>query len=172
MFAGNGYWMDTRGHQNTPWSQVMVLDAPDGRWKVDLALGAPHLRVTVLKSVTFTTDGEGKPLAGAVTLLLAASDVQGGERKTHIWTRDDDSGTWVRTTLRGDPKLRRSTRAMLVHRDRETGVDRLFVAAGALGIYSGVYDPGQSGRIRWDEKAELGPVAIRPMSFAEANGRF
>ena len=60
---------------------------------------------------------------------------------------------------------------MIVHRDRETGVDRIFVAAGALGIYSGVYDPGQPGLVRWDQSPELGPVAIRPMSFAEANGR-
>jgi len=171
LFAGNGYWMDTRGHQNTPWSQVLVLDKPDGKWKVDLSLGAPHLRVTVLKSVSFTTDGAGKSIDPPVNLLLAASDVQGGERQTHIWTRDDGKNTWARTTLKGDPKLRRSTRAVFVHRDRETGVDRIFIAAGALGIDSGVYDPDLPGRIRWDEKAELGPVKIRPMSFAEANGR-
>jgi hypothetical protein len=50
-------------------------------------------------------------------------------------------------------------------------VDRIFVAAGALGIYSGVFDPQEPGRIRWDRAAELGPVTIRPMAFAEANGR-
>ncbi|MHC4744423.1 MAG: hypothetical protein ACYS8Z_21120, partial [Planctomycetota bacterium] len=56
------------------------------------------------------------------------------------------------------------------HQDRKAGVDRIFVAAGALGIYSGVYDSEQPGKIQWDNKAELGPVAIRPMSFAEADG--
>jgi hypothetical protein len=170
LYAGNGYWMDTRGYANIPWSQVLVLDSRDGAWRVDLALGRPYLRVTALESVTLGTDGDGRALAEPVSLLLAASDIQGGRRQTSIWTRDDDANTWARTTLHGDPKHRRSTRALIVHRDRATGVDRLFIAAGALGIYSGVYDPSQPGKIRWDGKAELGPVAIRPMSFAEANG--
>jgi hypothetical protein len=67
--------------------------------------------------------------------------------------------------LPGAPKFRRSTRAFIVFRNR------IFVAAGALGICSGVYDASQPGKIRWDEEPELGPVTIRPMSFAEANGR-
>ncbi len=167
LYAGIGYWMDPRA-PDIPWARVLVLDAPGGRWKVDLELGAKHLRVTALKSVTFTTDGDGKELASPVNLLMAASDSQG---ESHIWTRDDDRNTWAKTTLQGDPKYRRSTRALIVHRDQKTGVDRIFVAAGALGLYSGVYDAGEPGRIRWDGKAELGPVTIRPMSFAEANGR-
>ena len=170
LYAGNGYWMDTRGKETIPWSQVLVLDSPDATWKVDLALGPQHLRVTALESVTFTTDADGKALATPVNLLLAASDIQRGHRESNIWTRNDDSNTWVKTTLQADPKYRRSTRALTVHRDQRTGVDRIFVAAGALGIYSGVYDANQPGRIRWGGEAELGPVTIRPMSFVEANG--
>ncbi len=170
LYAGNGYWMDTRGHAKTPWAQVLRLDSPNGTWKVDLAMGPRHLRVTVLESITFTTDGQGRPLPAPVNLLVAASDIQSGHRETHIWTRDDQTGTWTRTTLPGDPRYRRSTRALIVHRDRVTGVDRAFIAAGALGIYSGVFDPNVRGQIRWDEKPELGPLRIRPMSFAEANG--
>ncbi|NIP24722.1 MAG: hypothetical protein GWN55_04845 [Phycisphaerae bacterium] len=170
LYAGNGYWMDTRGYANIPWAQVLVLDSRKGAWKVDLALGPGHLRVTALKSVTFTTDADGKALPASVNLLLAASDIQSGNRKSYIWTRDDDNNTWVKTTLQAGPKYRRSTRALTVHRDRRTGIDRIFVAAGALGIYSGVYDANLPGRIRWDKKAELGPVNIRPMSFTEANG--
>jgi len=170
LYAGNGYWMDTRGFAEIPWSQVLVLDSPDATWKVDLALGPQHLRVTALESVTFTTDADGKALATPVNLLLAASDIQRGHRESNIWTRNDDSNTWVKTTLQADPKYRRSTRALTVHRDQRTGVDRIFVAAGALGIYSGVYDVNQPGRIRWGGEAELGPVTIRPMSFVEANG--
>ena len=170
LYAGNGYWMDPRGREAIPGSQVLVLDSPHGTWKVDLALGPGHLRVTALKSVTFRTDAEGKPLTAPVNLLLAASDIQGGNRESNIWTRDDNSNTWVKTTLEGDPECRRSTRALIVHRDRRTEVDRIYVAAGALGIYGGVFDANQPGKIRWDKKAELGPLAIRPMSFAEANG--
>lgn len=171
LFAGNGYWMDARGYDHIPWAQVLRLDGPGSRWTVDLALGPRHLRVTALESVTFTTDGDGKPLAAPVTLLLAGADSYVRPVQSHIYTRNDADGTWVRTTLRGDSQARRSTRALRVHRDGETGVDRIFVAAGALGIYSGVYDASLPGRIRWDDKAELGPVPIRPMAFAEAGGR-
>ena len=170
LFAGNGYWMDTRGYENTPWAQVLVLDSQTGTWKVDLALGPGHLRVTVLKSVTFTTDADGRKLAAPVNLLLAASDIQRGKRESHVWTRNDETGAWARTTLPAGHELRRSTRAFAIHRDRQTGVDRIFVAAGAPGIFSGVYDAGLPGKIRWDRKAELGPVSIRPMAFAVANG--
>ena len=104
-----------------------------------------------------------------MNLLLAASDIQGGKRESNIWTRDDESDTWVKTTLPAGHDLRRSTRAIAVHNDRQTGVDRVFVAAGELGIYSGVHDGRLPGKIRWDEQAELGPVTIRPMSFVEAN---
>lgn len=73
LYAGNSYWMDTRGYANIPWSQVLVLDSPDAAWKVDLALGPKHLRVTALQSVTLSTDGDGKSLAPPVNLLLEAS---------------------------------------------------------------------------------------------------
>jgi hypothetical protein len=170
LYAGNGYWMDSRGYANIPWSQVLVLDSPRGTWKVDLALGSGHLRVTALESVTFTTDGDGNELAAPVNLLLAASDIQAGKRESNIWTRNDQTGTWVKTTLPAGQQLRRSTRAFAIHRDLQTGIDRLFVAAGAPGIFSGVYDADQPGKILWDRKAELGPVSIRPMSFVEAGG--
>lgn len=170
LFAGNGYWMDTRGPANTPWAQVLVLDSPAGQWKVDLAMGPGHLRATALKSVTFRSDATGGPLDPPVNLLLAASDIQAGPKESHIWTRDDDRGTWARTTLPAGQTLRRSTRAFAVHRDRVTHVDRVFVAAGAPGIFSGVYDPALPGKVRWDEQPELGPLTIRPMSFAEADG--
>jgi hypothetical protein len=65
--------------------------------------------VTALKSVTFRTDAEGKPLTTPVNLLLAASDIQSGNRESNIWTRDDNSNTWVKTTLEGDPECRRSS---------------------------------------------------------------
>ena len=175
LYVGNGYWMDTVGYSNIPWAQVLVLDSPEGTWKVDCELGPRHLRVTVLKSVTFRTDGDGAALDAPVSLLLAGSDHHDTGtppvyRETNIWTRNDDANTWVRTTLQSGERYRRSVRAMLVHRDRKTGADRIFVAAGALGIYSGVYDASLPGKIRWDETPELGPLAIRPMSFAEANG--
>lgn len=175
LYAGNGYWMDTVEKSKKSWSQVLFLDSPEESWKIDLELGPRHLRVTILKSVTFETDGSGNTLDVPVSLLLAGSDHHDlGKapvyRETNIWTRDDNKNTWVKTTLQSGKQHRRLVRALRVHRDRKTGVDRIFVAAGALGIFSGVYDAEEPGKIRWDKKPELGPLAIRPMSFAEANG--
>ncbi len=57
-----------------------------------------------------------------------------------------------------------------MHRDAITGVDRVFVSIGILGIYSGVYDPNVPGRIRWDAKAESARTQTRALAIAEANG--
>ena len=168
LYAGNGYWMDSRTAANIKsYSQVLVLASPDSTWKVDLELGGKHLRVTALNSLTFKTDGNGKALIPPVTLLLAGSD---GNQQSSVWTRHDDKNTWVKTTFQDGGQFQRSTRAFIGHRDRKTGIDQVFVAAGELGIYSGVYNANQPGRIRWAEKPELGPGVVRPMSFAEANG--
>jgi hypothetical protein len=59
---------------------------------------------------------------------------------------------------------------MLVHRDKVTGIDRLFVSVGVHGVFSGVYDPTFPGKIRWDSASETGPVPIRPLAIIEANG--
>jgi uncharacterized sulfatase len=168
LYAGDGYWMDARPGGNKNWAEVLVLDAPDARWKVDLAMGPKHLRVTALKSVTFSTDGTGRAMARPVTLLLAGSD---SEKQSSVWTRDDARDTWVRTILQQGGQYKRSLRAFAIHRDQKTRIERVFAAAGELGIFSGIYDPDQPGKIRWDKKPELGPGVMRPMSFAEANGR-
>lgn len=94
LYAGNGYWMDTVPKAQIPWAQVLVLDSPEGSWKVDLALGPRHLRVTMLKSVTFKTDGNGAALDAPVSLLLAGFDHhEVGKapvyRETNIWTPPD-----------------------------------------------------------------------------------
>ena len=172
LYVGNGYWMDNP-YTAIPWAQVLAIDSPTDAWRIDHSLGASHLRVTALKSVVFETDDSGNPLSEKVNLLLAGSDRRRGVLgmgESNIFTRDDDSGSWVRTTLQSGRGYRCMVRAFFVHRDGVTGVDRIFVSAGQLGIYSGVYDPAQLGKIRWDEASEFGPIVARPMSFAEANG--
>jgi hypothetical protein len=61
-------------------------------------------------------------------------------------------------------------RAFRVYRDRKTGVDMIFVTAGATGVWVGAYDPTLPGLIRWDPQPELGNLPLRPMSMAEING--
>src|SRR5438874_13259607 len=35
LFAGNGYWEDRPGPEGPQDAQILVLDRPDGRWRVD-----------------------------------------------------------------------------------------------------------------------------------------
>jgi len=179
LYAAAGYWMDPRNiwyggaSPNTGWGQVLRLDRPDGRWEVDLEMPW-HLRPEILQSATFTTDGKGTPLSEPVTLLMASTYEGNGNHGVSLFTRDDATGKWEKSKIiNGDTGKRgeaNSVRAMRVYRDKVTGVDRLFVSIGVLGVFSGVYDPNAPGRIRWNVKSESGSVATRPLSIIEANG--
>src|SRR5712691_6138586 len=35
LYAGNGYWEDRPGPEGLQGPQILVLDRPDGRWRVD-----------------------------------------------------------------------------------------------------------------------------------------
>jgi hypothetical protein len=35
LYAGNGYWEDRPGSEGRQGSQILVLDTPDARWRVD-----------------------------------------------------------------------------------------------------------------------------------------
>ena len=37
LFAGNGYWEDEPGSEGFQGAEILVLDGPDGRWRVDHA---------------------------------------------------------------------------------------------------------------------------------------
>ena len=37
LYAGNGYWEDRPGAEGPQGAQILVLDAPGGRWRVDHA---------------------------------------------------------------------------------------------------------------------------------------
>jgi hypothetical protein len=179
LFAAVGYWMDPRNiwyGGNDPaagWAQILRLDSPTQGWQVDLSMPR-HLRAEILKSVTFTTDGNGKALATPVQLLLASTYEGGGEAGISLFTRDDATGRWQKSKIIAADTGQRgefnSVRAMRVHKDATTGVDRLFVSIGKLGIYSGVYDPAAPGAIRWDNRSESGSVETRPLAIVEANG--
>lgn len=179
LYAAAGYWMDKRniwyggGSAVTGWAQVLRLDGPNARWQVDLEMPR-HLRCEILQSVTFTTNSKGKALSQPVNLLLASTYIDGGQDGVSLFTRDDATGRWEKSKIISGPTGKQgsgiSVRAMLIHRDTATGVDRLFISIGELGIFSGAYDPTVPGKIRWDAKSETGPLATRPLAVIEANG--
>ena len=68
LYAASGYWKDKRNvwyggkDPSIGWGQVLRLSGPDAPWTVDFELGPQHLRAELLKSITFTLDGNGRPL--------------------------------------------------------------------------------------------------------------
>ena len=182
LFAGNSYWQDSRNvwyggkDRSTGWAQVLRLDKSGGRWTVDLEMGPQHLRCEILKSVTFRTDGSGRLLKEPVNLLVACTfNPKPDSVAISMFTRDDATGKWTRSTVFSGPRPKvlddRATRAIRVHHDKVTGVDRIFLPIGKLGIFSGVYDAAAPGKIRWDSKSESGPVETRPMAIIESGGK-
>lgn len=181
LFAASGYWMD--GHNilyggndpNSGWAQVLRLSGANEPWVVDLELGPRHLRTELLKSVTFRLDGSGSPLPAPVELLFAATYDAGGRRGVTFFVRDDERGTWIPSKIiNGDTGGQRgednSVRAAVVHRDRVTGLESLFLSIGIHGIYSGRYDRSLPGRIAWEPAPEPGTTTgTRILSIVEAN---
>jgi hypothetical protein len=191
LYAGNGYWEDRPGPEGLQGAAVLVLDGPGARWRVDHVFDEQlpdgrrrDLAVSALEEVTFATDGNGAQLPGPVAILLAANwDLSGTAR---VFSRDDATSAWTAATIAQDrpatnflPQVRSFGR----HRDRATGIDRIFAGQDPRGIFSGTYDPAVTGRIRWGAAPELelsGVSAaglsgrngyLRVSSFAECSGR-
>ena len=179
LFAGNGYWEDRPGAEGPQAAQILVLDQPSGRWRVDQAFpgtmpsGRPrHLAVSALREVTFMTDGSGARLAQPVSLLLASTwDLTG---TTQVFSRDDAGGGWTATRLgqgRPAPDFLPQVRSFGSHRDRVTGVDQVFAGEGPHGIYRGTYDATELGGIRWAAQPELDLSQVSTAGFSGLEGR-
>ena len=189
LYAANGYWVDARwvippeGRKQS--AQVLRLDAAGGQWQVDLdtgqsnGLGLDYMKGNVLKSVTFTRDGAGALLASPRNLLVMAAGAnfeRGGA--VSVWVRDDENGTWSHSLVRHGSSaggVRWVPRDMEVHRDKVTGIERLFLSLGNPGIVSGVYDEAAEGGIRWNRHLEFpfleeGSFRTRPLGMTRANG--
>ena len=149
--------------------QILVLNSPQGHWRVDreFTVNSVMRRCSVLTEITFATDGRGRAIA-PVSLLLAVPEAPRGTLK--VFCRDDASGDWSPSVLGTDTGV--SIRAMGLHRDKVTGIDRIF-AGGTKSVISGVYRPTAPGRIRWDNSVEVeNPAGERGMGFCDCNGIF
>ncbi len=168
LFAGNCLWKET--DPTIPKAcQILVLDSPKSQWRIDheFAVSSMMMRCSVLKEITFTTDGQGRAIA-PVALLLAVPDAPRATLK--VFCRDDATGEWSPSVVGTATASGSSIRAMGLHRDKVTGIDRIF-AGSNKGVIGGVYDPAAPGRIRWDKSAELeNPAGERGMGFCDCNG--
>ncbi len=190
LYAGNGYWEDRPGEEGRQGAQILVLDAPGSSWRVDhgfdewIAGGRRRdLAISALACITVATDGAGAALHEPVSILMTSAwDLTGA---TQVFSRDEGTGAWSAIMLAEDqpqPKFLPQIRALAIHRDRVTGVDRVFAGQDPRGVFSGVYDPQAPGRVRWEGRPELDISALptgdfpglagrlRISSFAEADG--
>ncbi len=166
LYASTSLWME-RDPAIPKACQILVLDSPKGQWRVEHQFTTNNLRFGTLREVTFSTDAAGKAIT-PVTLLLAAPDVNQGALK--VYCRDDGTEQWDASEL-GSAGKHTTTRAIGLHHDRVTGVDRIFAGTDKLGTVGGVYDPATPGRIRWDKSAEfVSPARERVMGFCDCNG--
>jgi hypothetical protein len=190
LYAGLGYWEDRPGLEGPQGATILVLDGPTASWRVDHEFDTRMLNgrmrdftISALQSVRFTTDRNGAPLPVPIEILLSSSWDRTGTDA--IFSRDDTTGTWITTTLSQDPPTPNflpQVRSLGTHRDRQTGVDRVFAGTDPRGIFSGVYDPAVPGRIAWSAEPEFDPRTLhadafpgleghlRISSFAECNG--
>ena len=147
--------------------QVLVLDSPKGRWRVEHQFTRLNPRMGTMQAITFSTDGKGNRI-GAVSMLLAGLGVVRGP--VQIFTRDDETGRWIPTVIGSVTKIT-NIRSIGFHRDRVTGIDRVFAGTDTLGVVGGVYDSSVLGRIRWETLPEFQtPPGERVMGFCECNG--
>jgi hypothetical protein len=88
-----------------------------------------------------------------------------------VQVRDDAQGIWMPSFVASSQGVRSfEVRHLAVHRDRVTGVDRLIAALTSGSVFSGGYDAGALGRIRWNPEPELSGRLARIMSCGSANG--
>ena len=168
LYAGTSMWMES--DPETPNAcQILVLDSPEGQWKVEHQFTENNLRLVTLRTVTFTTDSEGNSIS-PVTILLAAPLTRTGS--LDIFSLDDETGEWVPMSL-GEVSGRSETRAIGFHHDKVTGIDYVFAGTDPLGTIRGVYAPAVPGRIRWEQSPEFPtPPGERVMAFSDCNGDF
>jgi len=177
-FKGKVYASNTLWTENDPAipkaSQLLVLEAPDAKWKLLHQFALRNLRLTGLQSVTFTTDGAGNQIKPVEMLLAAPDAVTAGPVK--VFSLDEQANELVPMTLGTTSDKYSDIRAIGSHHDAVTGADYVFAGSTALGIFRGVYDAKASGRIAWQEsefKVNAGaytPGGERVMGFANCNG--
>ena len=102
-------------------------------------------------------------------MLIAANwDLSGASR---VFSRDDATGGWTATTLAQDrptPNFLPQVGSVGRHRDRVTGIDRVFAGQDPRGVFSGTYDPTIPGRIRWSAVPELDLSSVSSAGYPAA----
>jgi len=198
LYAGIGYWSDAKEDDpQLPGGQVLVLDSPGSKWKVDLSLdervkSGPqagkrrYFAIAMLYGATFRSDLDGHKLAKPVQMLLAGVWDRLGQLQ--VLSKTADSASWSASDIASDSNSRHAEiRSFFVYRDKITNIEHAFAGARInydpqpARIYCGGFDPA-AGKIRWNETAEAWAkdtpsldmttkASSRITAFAECNGK-
>lgn len=157
--------------------KVLVKKSANAPWEVDLEAGREFMRLSILKSVAFTTDGKGNKLPKPVSVLVCGTGAWRSQPTgVYVFSRNDATGQWTKTLLTANrwnrDKVNHTTdvRTIWDHVDAVTGVHSVFAGSASGRIFRGVYDPSQPGLIAWDLKPELDDLVGHFLCAAEANG--
>lgn len=157
--------------------KVLVKKSANAPWEVDLEAGREFMRLSILKSVAFTTDGKGNELPKPVAVLVCGTGAWRSQPTgVYVFSRNDATGQWTKTLLTANrwnrDKVNHTTdvRTIWDHVDTVTGVHYVFAGSASGRIFRGVYDSSQPGLIAWDLKPELDGMVGHVLCAAEANG--
>jgi catechol 2,3-dioxygenase-like lactoylglutathione lyase family enzyme len=159
-------------------AKVLMKKSATSPWEVDLEAGSDFMRLSFMKSVSFTTDGRGTKLPKPVPVLVCGTGTWRSQKDTGVvvFSRNDSTGQWTKSLLSKNrwnrDKVNHTTdvRTIWDHVDRVTGVHYVFAGSASGRIFRGVYDPSQPGLIAWDTKPELDDLVGHFLCAAEANG--
>ena len=159
IFCATSYMPESKRIGDTQ-PMILVKQSASASWTVDYQ-GPPEFnRISLLRSVKFTTDGSGKKLAQPVSVLVAGTGAWRSlqPKGVMVLSRNDATGKWVTSVLSTNvwnpEKVNHSqeTRMLFDHVDRVTGVHYVFAGSATGRLYRGVYDasePMPAARWRW-----------------------
>jgi hypothetical protein len=157
--------------------KVLVKKSADAPWEVDLEAGREFMRLSILKSVAFTTDAQGRKLPKPVSVLVCGTGAWRSQPTgVYIFSRNDKTGQWTKTLLTANRWNREKTnhttdvRTIWDQVDTVSGVHYVFAGSASGRIFRGVYNSSQPGLIAWDLKPELDDMVGHFLCAAEANG--
>jgi hypothetical protein len=157
--------------------KVLVKKSATAPWEVDLEAGREFMRLSIIKSVAFTTDGTGNKLPRPVSVLVCGTGAWRSQPTgVYVFSRNDATGQWTKTLLTANRWNREKTnhttdvRTIWDHVDTVTDVHFVFAGSASGRIFRGVYDASQPGLIAWDLKPELDDMVGHFLCAAEANG--
>jgi hypothetical protein len=157
--------------------KILVKDSANGYWRIDYKGGNKFVRFPIIRSVRFTSDGSGKPLANPVPVLVCGTGAWRSWKPdgVYVMSRNDNTGQWHQSKISDNCWNAINTnkgcevRAIFDYKDKLTGVHYVFAGAYNGALYRGWYNPSKSGLIEWDPVPEIDSILGHALCSAISN---